>query len=87
MIFSKKETIQRLRNNPLYQKLLKSVDKEQAKSIAAITEGFLSEMLDVSAPALENAATDPVAAQEMMRAISERTGVVIDSVAAVSGTR
>jgi hypothetical protein len=87
MIFSKKETLQRLRSNPLYQKLLKAVDEKQAKNIASITEGFLSELLDAAAPALSEAATDPVAAKEMMKVISERTGVVIDSIATTSGSR
>lgn len=52
--------LKRLRDNPLYQSALKSVDPEQAKRISEMTERFLSQAVDGLIP-LINQAKDPAA--------------------------
>ena len=65
----KEDLINRLRKNPLYQAALRSVDDKQAKRIAMIAEGFLSQAASGLVPMIQQA-TDPKNAMVLSTVLS-----------------
>lgn len=76
-MFSKSDFLKRLREHPLYKAALASVDDEQAKKIAAITEGFLGQAAEGLVPLVAQA-SDPTAVVEARRVLNDRGQVITE---------
>jgi hypothetical protein len=70
----KDELLKRLHSHPLFKSALRSVDPEQGKKIAALTEGFLSRALDGLVPLIHIASSDPSQAREAATVLTNVSG-------------
>lgn len=75
MLLSKDDFIKRLRESPMYQQALKSVDPSQAKRIAELAEGFLTNAIGGLLPLLEQA-NDPETAKAAQEALNSPDAVI-----------
>lgn len=84
-MLSKQDLIKRLREHPLYRAALASVDTEQAKKIAAVTEGFLGKAIDGMIPMIKQA-SDAETLAEAQSALKE-TGELVNIEPVSSGSK